>query len=302
MNQKNQLDNLAQKLLEELRKGIAPEEEMCHFLESTFSITTPEELELILADTENPDREMLYELLFFPDRKTKLKLEPLFTECRCTAEDERALIDAICKETITADITLAPATKPVSVTLPKECMELFVRRLNAKANAPESVVKAARTHLKEGRDNLFLVLLRGEKMIWTDETTGFLNRLLEGLSNRGPDLETHLVTAIITMSSFTGGHTLQDHFLAIRQNMEAAAEKAHQFEEGLKTLTMESMMMQGMIGPSHSEQELRHKIRVMDTLIFEGFGVDPTLLEPVQVDLGDFSGSDGVTGMFKALT
>ena len=139
-------------------------------------------------------------------------------------------------------------------------------------------------------------------MRWTDETTGFLNRLLEGLSSRGTDLETHLVTAIITMSSFTGSHSLQDHFLAIRQNMEAAAEKAHQFEEGLKTLTMETMMMQGMIGPSHSEEELIHKIHVLDTLIFEGFGVDPTILEPVQVDLGDFSGSDGVTGMFKALT
>ncbi|BCS97071.1 hypothetical protein DSLASN_27030 [Desulfoluna limicola] len=302
MNQKNQFDTLTQKLIDELRKGITPEEEMCHFLESTFSITTPEELQLFLKDAENPDREMLFELLFFPDRKTKLSLEPLFTECRCNADDEKAVIDAVCKEAISADITFDETSEPVNVTLPRECMELFVKRLNIAGNPPESVVNAARAHLKDGRDNLFLVLLRGEKMRWTDETTGFLNRLLQGLSSRGADLETHLVTAIITMSSFVGDHTLQDHFLAIRQNMEAAAEKAHQFEEGLKTLTMETMMMQGMIGPSHSEEELRHKIRVMDTLIYEGFGVDPTLLEPVKVDLGDFSGSDGVTGMFKALT
>ena len=302
MNQKKQFETLTQRILEELRKGLTPDEEMCHFLESTFSITTPEELLLCLESPENSDREMLFELLFFPDRKAKLSLESLFTECRCTAEDEKAIIDAVCRETITTDINLKPFPDPVRVTLPKECMALFVKRLNGKANPPESVVAAAKAHLKEDRGNLFLVLLRGEKMRWTDETTGFLNRLLEGLSSRGTDLETHLVTAIITMSSFTGSHSLQDHFLAIRQNMEAAAEKAHQFEEGLKTLTMETMMMQGMIGPSHSEEELIHKIHVLDTLIFEGFGVDPTILEPVQVDLGDFSGSDGVTGMFKALT
>ncbi|SCX97121.1 hypothetical protein [Desulfoluna spongiiphila] len=302
MNKKSQHEELTRTLLEELRRGITPEKEMSHFLESTFSITMPEELRLVFDNEEHPDRDMLFELLFFPDRQTKLKLEPLFTECRCTSEDEKALLDAVCGETVIVDITLEDATEPVSVTLPRECMELFVKRLNVKANPPQSVVDAARAHLAGGRDDLFLVLLRGEKMRWTDETTGFLNRLLKGLSNRGADLETHLVTAIITMSSFNGGHSLQDHFMAIRQDMEAAAEKAHQFEEGLKTLTMETMMMQGMIGPSHTEKEMRHKIRVLDTLIMEGFGVDPTLLEPVRVDLGDFSGGDGVTGMFKAMT
>jgi len=302
MNQKSQHEKLTRTLLEELSREITPEKEMSHFLESTFSITVPEELRLVFDDEENPDRDMLFELLFFPDRKTKLRLEPLFSECRCTGEDEKKIIDTVCRETVTADITLEGTTEPVSVTLPRECMELFVKRLNVKANPPESVVDAARTHLAGGRDNLFLVLLRGEKMRWTDETTGFLNRLLQGLASRGSDLETHLVTAIITMSAFNGTHTLQDHFMAIRQEMEAAAEKAHQFEEGLKTLTMETMMMQGMIGPSHTEVEMLHKIRILDTLIFEGFGVDPTLLEPVRVELGDFSGSDGVTGMFKAMT
>ena len=301
MNKKNDIEPLAQKLVDELRKGITPEKEMCHFLESTFSITLPEELDRFMNDPENPDRDMLFELLFFPNRQTKLSLEALFTQYRCSAEDEKALIDAVCTETITTDINLSATAEPVRITLPKECMELFVRRLNAKGNPPESVVKAAQQHLQAGRDNLFLVLLRGEKIHWTDETTGFLGRLLKGLSSQGKELETYLVTAIITMSSFTGNHPLQDHFMGIRQNMEAAAEKAHQFEEGLKTLTMETMMMQGIIGPSHSEEELREKIKVIDALILKGFGVDPTLLDPVQVDLGSFSGSDGVTGMFKAL-
>lgn len=302
MNKKSQHEELTRTLLEELRRGITPEKEMSHFLESTFSITTPEELRLAFNDEDHPDRDMLFELLFFPDRRTKLRLEPLFDEFRFTAEDEKTLLDAVCKETVDVNITLEGATEPVGVTLPRECMELFVKRLNVKANPPQSVVDAARAHLAGGRDDLFLVLLRGEKMRWTDETTGFLNRLLKGLANRGSDLEDHLVTAIITMSSFGGGHSLQDHFMAIRQDMEAAAEKAHQFEEGLKTLTMETMMMQGMIGPSHTEEEMRHKIRVLDTLMMEGFGVDPTLLEPVKVDLGDFSGGDGVTGMFKAMS
>lgn len=304
MKPEKQHNELTRTLLEELRRGLTPDKESSHFLESTFAITQPEELRLFLADEENPEREMLLELLFFPDRKTKLRLEPLFTRCRCTAEDEKAILDAVCREAITVDITLAGCTEPIGVTLPKACTELFVKRLNIQANPPESVVEAARSHLKGGRDTLFLVLLRGEKMPWTAEATGFINRLLKGLSGRGPDLEleTHLVTAIITMSSFAGGTTLQDHFLDIRQHMEAAAEKAHQFEEGLKTLTMETMMMQGMIGPSHTEEEMRHKIRVLDTLILEGFGIDPTLMEPVQVDLGTFSGSDGVTGMFKAMT
>jgi hypothetical protein len=301
MTQKKQRDTLTQRLIEELRKGITPEEEMRHFLDSTFSITTPEGLRRFMDDRENPDREMLFELLFFPDRKAKLTLEALFNEFQCTDDDEQAIIDDVCRATIAADIRFDKTTPPVHITLTEGCKELFVKRLNMKANPPESVVKAAKTHLKEGKENLFLVLLRGEKIPWTDETTGFINRLLQGLSTRVRDLETHLVTAIITLSSFTGDTSLLDHFLAIRQNMEAAAEKAHQFAEGLKTLTMETMMMQGMIGPSHSEEEMRHKIHILDTLIQKGFGVDPTLLEPVHVELGDFSGSDGVTGVFKAM-
>ncbi|WP_300670646.1 hypothetical protein [Desulfoluna sp.] len=301
MNQKSPRDEISLKILEELRRGITPEEEMRHFLESTFSISRQEELRLFLEDQESTDREMLFELLFFPDRKTKLKLESLFTTYRFNAEDEKAILEAVCQERIQADISLGPSADPIQVNLPKECKELFVKRLNMKANPPESVVNAAKNHLKEDKGTLFLVLLRGEKMRWSDETTGFTTRLLAGLSAQDSDLETLLVTAIITMGSFTGAYPLMDHFLAIRQNMEAAAEKAHQFEEGLKTLTMETMMMQGMIGPSHSEKELRHKIRVMDTLILKGFNVDPTLLDPVQVDLGDFSGSEGVTGMFKNL-
>lgn len=301
MDKQNRLKTLTQKLIQELQKGITPEEEMCHFLESTFSITTPEDLLLFIEDQENPDRDMLFELLFFPNRQTKLNLEALFTECHCNDKDEKALIEAVCKESITTEIRLN-ATTPVHITLSRECMELFVKRLNIRKNPPESVITAAQTYLTEDRDTLFFVLLRGEKIRWTDETTGFINRLLEGLSSRGNDLEAHLVTALVTLSSFTGSYTLQEHFMIIRQNLEAAAEKAHQFETGLKTLTMETMMMQGMIGPSHSEEELHHKIHVMDTLILKGFGVDPTLLDPVEVDLRDFSGSDGVTGMFKAMT
>lgn len=301
MDKQNHLKTLTETLIQALRKEISPEEEMCHFLESTFAITTPDDLRLFLNDPENTDRDMLFELLFFPNRQTKLDLETLFIETHCGESDERALIEAVCTESITTEVRFK-GSDPVSITLPRESMVLFIKRLNITANPPESVVTTARTYLSKGRDTLFFVLLRGEKIRWSDETTGFVNRLLEGLSSRGKDLETHLVTALITLSSFTGHYTLQEHFMIIRQNLEAAAEKAHQFETGLKTLTMETMMMQGMIGPSHSEEELHQKIGVMDTLIIKGFGVDPTLLDPVQVDLGDFSGSDGVTGIFKAMS
>ena len=80
---------LAKKISEMLSKGIGLSADVVHYIDSTFSNPTIEELQIILADDSNCEKDSLMELLFFPDESMQVELEELLERYKPQNEDEK---------------------------------------------------------------------------------------------------------------------------------------------------------------------------------------------------------------------
>ena len=66
---------LAEKIEQIFREGFVLSDDITHYIDSTFSNPSINELEEIINDEHNCERDSLIELLFFPDDSMQVKLE-----------------------------------------------------------------------------------------------------------------------------------------------------------------------------------------------------------------------------------
>ena len=69
--------DIARALGQILEKEVALPEDTLFFFESALGITTASELEHALHSEDFPDRETMYEMLLYPEHKTRIAIEPL---------------------------------------------------------------------------------------------------------------------------------------------------------------------------------------------------------------------------------
>ena len=79
---KSKNNQVAEKIIAILQNGLTLGEDTQHFIDSTFSNPSVSELEEILQDDSNCERDSLLELLFFPDESLQLQFEPLIDGIR----------------------------------------------------------------------------------------------------------------------------------------------------------------------------------------------------------------------------
>jgi len=75
MEPQEKCDVLADEIKKILGQGIDLNDDVVHYIDSTFSNPTVEELQTILADDSNCEKDSLMELLFFPDESMQVQLE-----------------------------------------------------------------------------------------------------------------------------------------------------------------------------------------------------------------------------------
>ena len=284
-----------------LDSGVPLDDGVRHFLSSTFDVDGAHGFQAFMEDPDGSEQEMFLELALFPRLELRLALEGLLSEARFDAGAEIALTEALGQRFSELAFLYDEEAAAVAAPISPDSMGLFVKRLHLPQNAPEAVVDEAALRLSEAGKPLFLVMVREAKLIWCDASEAFVCNLLIGLGRGDADLSETASVAIATLGSWQRDGVLLDHFLKVRATLEVHAEKAKQFEKSLETLTMEALMMQGVSGPSHSEEALRKKLAIMDRIIMDGFGVMPKMAGPREVNLGHVSREDGMEGLLGLL-
>ena len=88
MAQEEKCELLADEIKAIISEGIVLSDDVVHFIDSTFSNPTINELQAILDDDTNCEGDTLMELLFFPDETIQVRLEEMLEQCRPQKEDE----------------------------------------------------------------------------------------------------------------------------------------------------------------------------------------------------------------------
>ena len=108
MNSKEKCNQLANEIRKILGGGLILDEDVVHYIDSTFSNPTVEELQAILHDDSNCEKDSLMELLFFPDEKMQIELEEMLEILQLEKQDEVCVLAALGRESL-----------PVSMRLPR---------------------------------------------------------------------------------------------------------------------------------------------------------------------------------------
>ena len=89
---------LAGELQKVLSGGITLSSGVIHYIDSTFSNPTTAELQTILHDDSNCEKDSLMELLLFPDESMQIQLEALLERLQFSAEQEKSVPDYLLRE------------------------------------------------------------------------------------------------------------------------------------------------------------------------------------------------------------
>ena len=89
MEQEEKCELIADEIKAIISEGILLSDDVVHYIDSTFSNPTSDELQTILDDDTNCEGDTLMELLFFPDESIQVRLEEGLEQCRPQKEDGR---------------------------------------------------------------------------------------------------------------------------------------------------------------------------------------------------------------------
>ena len=264
MNERHR--QLVNRIEELLRTGIEVGPDLLGYIDATFSNPSVRDLENIIADESDPEREGLLELIFFPDEPMQQNLEELLPEEGSLAQvDVDTVAAELCARRIQTALDFPDRRDRLAVDFPPGLVTTFLQRLNLTrrieprlATAISALVapvdrNAARVKLRNTRKPMgdgkvlfmcdFLAKLGGDDQLLAclDFTVSFLEDIEDGAD----------VYAAVMNRRRIGWHLLQ---------------KSAQFEEKLKQDNIETLMLRGERAPHVSKEELLKTIALIERI------------------------------------
>jgi hypothetical protein len=255
-----------------LREGIAVTPQLCDYIDATFSSPSLSELERLLGNASDPDRESLLELLFFPDESTQQRLEPLLPpESGLTQADVDVIAAEIAGRRILAAIVLPDSRGRLALEFPPGQVEPFLRRLNLTHRIGSRLAEATAALESPAEKIAVRVKLRNSRKPMGDGKIVFLCDLLSALAG-DPLLLDCLDFSLGVLQDAADDADLYAVLMQRRRSVWHQLQQAERFEEKLKRDNIETLMLRGERVPVAARDELGRTIAVIEHIGLAVFG------------------------------
>jgi hypothetical protein len=279
MNERHR--RLVGKIEELLRAGIEVGPDLLGYIDATFSNPSVNDLEGIVADESDPEREGLLELIFFPDEPMQQKLEELLPEAGGLGQGD---VDAVAAELsarrIHTALVFSDWRDRLAVDFPPALVTTFLQRLNLTRRIEPRLAMAISTHVAPVDRIAVRVKLRNTRKHMGDGKVRFLSDFLAKLS--GDD---QLLACLeFTLNFLEDIEDDADVYAALMNRRRIGwqlLQKSAQFEEKLKQDNIETLMLRGERAPHVSKAELLKTIAFIERISLAIFG----RLDPLDFDL-----------------
>ena len=279
MNERHR--RLVGKIEELLRAGIEVGPDLLGYIDATFSNPSVNDLEGIVADESDPEREGLLELIFFPDEPMQQKLEELLPEAGGLGQGD---VDAVAAELaarrIQTVLVFSDRRGRLAVDFSPALVTTFLQRLNLTRRIEPRLAMAISTHVAPVDRIAVRVKLRNTRKHMGDGKVRFLSDFLAKLS--GDD---QLLACLeFTLNFLEDIEDDADVYAALMNRRRIGwqlLQKSAQFEEKLKQDNIETLMLRGERAPHVSKAELLKTIAFIERISLAIFG----RLDPLDFDL-----------------
>ena len=272
MNADDKCILLAERIVKILGEGIHIDSDVMHFIDSTFSSPCINELEKIITDDSDCERDSLIELIFFPDEEIQAKLEDLLESHNYCREDEKKVLDYLCSGQIESTIHFPDNKGALSVKMPYEAAGRFLTRLNIHRNIDEKISAAIDTYVSEKLKISVKVKLRNTAKEIAENKIFFLCEFFEKMEDESDDF---LECLDFILAFLDEAENTPDLFSALMDNKRfyfKNLQSAEKFRQQLEKGNMETMILQGVKAPYINIEDEKRKMELIDKISLSVFG------------------------------
>ena len=272
MDPQNKCEALADEIKKILSNGIALSGDVIHYIDSTFSNPTTTELQTILHDDSNCEKDSLIELLLFPDETIQLQLEALLERWQFQETDEKSVLDDLLKEPVQVAIRFPGDTEDLHLTVTENIACPFISRLNIYKHLNPDLVEALNHYEDENIVSRIKVKMRNSRFSPTDEKIQFLCLFFEKFNSQDNDIFECLMFTLSFLDEPTQDHDIYRTLMEKKNFYFRSLQKAKQLDTQLLKHNVETLLSQGKRVVKIDQRDARNKMRIIDRISRAVFG------------------------------
>ncbi len=263
---------LADEIRNILSHGIVLDGDTAHYIDSTFSNPGIPELEGILKNDADCEKDSLLELIFFPDESIQLQLEELLEAFKLHPHDEPRILACLCEAPLHVSLRFADNRGTLQLLLPEDLAGLFLSRLQIGKHI-DSRLLAAIDNFKGGKDSLRLkVKIRNSRFVPTADRIEVLRAFFEKIGPQSADVMECLDFLLDFLEELNEGDDPYRALMAKKKFYFLNLQKAAQLERRLQRTNMETFLLQGQRVVLIDPADARRKMQLIDRISRALFG------------------------------
>ena len=265
-------EQLAEQIQACLTKGIHPEPEVRHYIDSTFAHPTRHELEIILNDPENCERDALLELIYFPGQDIQILLENVIEEGHFEPDEEEVVFGMLVGKKSVAALYYPEGGPPVRLAPPDHAVRQFIARLNIHKQLDRDLLAAIHQNLPTDQQVPAKVMIRNARFACQGSKAAFLKAFVLNMPSLLDNFSEYLEFVLHFLATNPGGKGLKESLAHRKQHHHKNILKSELFESQRQNRNVETMILQGMRIPHFDPQDDMRKIAMIDTISLALYG------------------------------
>ncbi len=295
-NKPNRYD-LGKKISELIQNGILITDEVMHYIDSTFSNPSVQELRRILSDPSNCEADTVFELIFYPDLPLQEKIEPILTSGNYNEKDIEPAVRYLSQKKITVPVTFPDQRGTLSLQPTDSIIRQLLVRLNITQQLDPRLSEALSRYVTDTTENLRIrVMLRNCRTKFSDSICDFLCACFKKMYAASP-LFWSVFRFLLNFLDYADPKA--DIYSCLMEEKKAVLQSidhAEKSEQALKHNSVEALMLKGMTILSINIADARQRIVLIDHICISIFGKTELygIMDPIEtpVTVTDFSPED----------
>jgi hypothetical protein len=272
MDSEEKSNQLADEIRKILGKGVTLSSGVIHYIDSTFSNPTTTELQALLHDDSNCEKDSLTELLLFPDETMQLQLETLLEGLYFQQEDEKSVLDDLLQVPMQVAIRFPVDRGSFHLLVTEDLARQFIARLNISKHLNPDLLEALKHYENENISNRIKVKMRNSRFSPTDETIKFLCLFFEKFDSQDNDIFECLEFALSFLDEPCIDNDIYLTLMAKKEFYFRSLQKAKQLDTQLQKHNMETLLAQGKRIVLIDQRDARNKMQIIDRISRAVFG------------------------------
>ena len=272
MTSDNKNKQIADKIIDILRRVLTINADTQHYIDSTFSHPTIEEFEELLQNESSCEVDSLMELLFFPDESVQLQLENLLEDAQLQKHDKEAIQGLVCDPPLETQFRFRDGRGTLNMAVSPASVNSFIERLNLTRSPDPKLRTAITRHVRRTLQTRCQVRLRNAKPITAPHKISFLQSFFEKMKIDEDEFLTYLDFTLSFLGELKAKTDIFRELMVYKKIYFQGLQKAAKLETQLAKHNVETLMLSGTRVAYMDKADARRKIQMIDRISLAIFG------------------------------